>query len=809
MSRLEMLTDSLVETEHFQKNVVLPYFKDIYKDLASRSENPDKGIEKFTILQYCELPGVYGDRFFAILDTDGSGFIELKEFLVGLFRVYCSDFETNMKLAFEFYDFDKDGYICEEDVSLVLSYADINAKDEEELKTDKHGRRRSQSPSNHNFEDRLANQVEIAKITEKMFSKKEKMNYEEFKEFNTNESSETILCVLKSLKTHIPCTDNFYKYLKDYRADINVKSNSPPIDVKSSPIAGSRATTFKATSPTSVDMKKKTFLFTAAKNIKNEKGATYIKDLVGEKSTNADSVNITKEEAEENILKNATKLKNPKQLRKERLLRQATIKDSDIDAQLDSKAIRRQNVVKLNEEEKKEAVTVVGEIQSPTGFLSHKKDVGRICVCGRNDVEEGKDYCPDCLDNSTKESINGYMYRKTKDKSRIKKYFYRVIGHEMYSYKNEETKSHKTMHSMLGVYITEEPSEKMADSAGKSLSLYPIKLVFPHKYRMYYFLEKEERSEWVKALRDAAGYRSVGDFYDVSKKVLGKGKFGIVKLATHKKSGKEVAIKAVSKTEMSPEDLELQRNEIEILKVCQHPSIIRLLDIFENETDIYLVMEYMKGGDLFDYLQRRDFTVPESLACNFAHQIATAIFYLHSYGVAHRDLKPENIIVSDDSESPEIKITDFGLSKIVGPKETSKEPFGTLSYAAPEILQGMPYNKAVDVWSFGIILFLILSGCLPFDDDDDKLTAHNTVYKDPDLYGDHMKGVSKDAIDLIKQCLEKKPNDRVKIMKVLEHKWFSKANKELSDLRKASENAGQAFKAYTSTLNYKSEEESD
>lgn len=691
-----------------------------------------------------------------------------------------------------------------------MSYADINAKDEEEERKDAHDRRRSQSPSNHNFEDRLANQKEIAKITEKMFGKKEKLNYEEFKKFNTNESSETILCVLKSLKTHIPCTDNFYKYLKDYRADINVKSNSPLLDVKGSPIAGSRSTTFKATSPTSRDVKKKTFLFTAAKNIKNEKGVAYMKDLVNDKSANSDSLNITKEQAEENILKNATKLKNPKMLRMERLKRQETIKESDFDSSLDSKAIRRQNVTKLNlEEEEKGSVTVTGEIQSPTLTLDHKSGVSRICVCGRNDVVEGKDYCEECLDNSTKESITGYMYRKTKDKSRIKKYFYRVIGHEMYSYKNEESKTHKTMHSMVGVYITAEPSEKMSDSSGKSLSLYPIKLVFPYKYRMYYFLDKEERSNWVKALREAAGYRSVADFYDVSKKVLGKGKFGIVKLATHKKSGKEVAIKMVSKTEMSPEDLELQRNEIEILKVCQHPSIIRLLDIFENETDIYLVMEYMKGGDLFDYLQRRDFTVSESLACNFAHQIATAIFYLHSYGVAHRDLKPENIIVSDDSETPEIKITDFGLSKIVGPKETSKEPFGTLSYAAPEILQGLPYNKAVDVWSFGIILFLILSGCLPFDDDDDKLTAHNTVYKDPDLYGDHMKGVSKEAIDLIKLCLEKKPGDRIKIMKVLEHKWFSKANKELSKLRKASEKAGEAFKAYTSTLHYKSDDDSD
>ena len=400
------------------------------------------------------------------------------------------------------------------------------------------------------------------------------------------------------------------------------------------------------------------------------------------------------------------------------------------------------------------------------------------------------------------------MYRKTKDKTRIKKYWYTVVGTEMYSYKNEESKSHKTMHSMTGVYIVQEHNEKMNDSSGKSLTLYPIKLVFPHKYRMYYFMEDDDRKEWIEALREAAGYRSILDYYNVSKKVLGKGKFGIVKLGTHLKTGKEVAIKMVSKTEMSPEDLELQRNEIEILKVCQHPSIIRLLDIFENETNIYLVMEYMKGGDLFDYLQRRDFTISEELACNFAHQVATAIFYLHSYGVAHRDLKPENIIVSDDSETPEIKITDFGLSKIVGPKESSKEPFGTLSYAAPEILQGLPYNKSVDIWSFGIILFLLLSGCLPFDDDDDKLTAHNTVYKDPDLYGDHMKGVSKEAIDLIKHCLEKKPDDRIKVMKTLEHKWFSKANKELGEYLKASEKA-EAFKAYTSSLNSKKDEESD
>lgn len=132
-------------------------------------------------------------------------------------------------------------------------------------------------------------------------------------------------------------------------------------------------------------------------------------------------------------------------------------------------------------------------------------------------MAEGKDYCHECDQHQGAEAISGYMYRKTKDKSRIKKYFYKIIGTEMYSYKNEEAKTHKTMHSMMGVYISEEDSESMSDSAGKSLTLYPIKLVFPHKYRMYYFLEKEERAEWLAALRGAAGYRAVADFYDVSK----------------------------------------------------------------------------------------------------------------------------------------------------------------------------------------------------------------------------------------------------------------------------------------------------
>lgn len=137
---------------------------------------------------------------------------------------------------------------------------------------------------------------------------------------------------------------------------------------------------------------------------------------------------------------------------------------------------------------------------------------------------------------------------------------------------------------------------------------------------------------------------------------------------------------------MSIKELELQKREIEVLKICQHPNVIRLLDVFENPEYIFIVLEYCAGGDLFHYLDKRDFKVTEDLARYIAHQIAAAIYYLHSYGISHRDLKLENILMSDNTDLAELKLVDFGLSKMLGPKETTTDPFGTLSYVAPEVL---------------------------------------------------------------------------------------------------------------------------
>lgn len=131
-------------------------------------------------------------------------------------------------------------------------------------------------------------------------------------------------------------------------------------------------------------------------------------------------------------------------------------------------------------------------------------------------------------------------------------------------------------------------------------------------------------------------------------------------------------------------------------------------------------MEELNGGDLFSYLQERKFIVTEARAKQIIHQIATAIYYMHKFGIAHRDLKPENILMVDKSDESDIKLVDFGLTKTFGPGETCTEPYGTLCYVAPEILLQKPYDKAVDCWSLGVILYMLLGRHLPFDSQDDK-----------------------------------------------------------------------------------------
>ena len=218
----------------------------------------------------------------------------------------------------------------------------------------------------------------------------------------------------------------------------------------------------------------------------------------------------------------------------------------------------------------------------------------------------------------------------------------------------------------------------------------------------------------MKVLKDAVGYSSIYNIYNI-KESLGKGGFGEVMLAEHKETGKKVALKVFKKSLLAVNDLQLCRNEIEALKLCQHPNILKLYDVLENSDYLIIAMELMRGGDLIDRIEKRKIKITEKIAAQIAMKIAKALIYMHDIGIIHRDIKPENILFVDDTPESDIKIADFGLASFVNANEKSEGSVGTLVYAAPEVILGMHYDKAVDLWGLGMITYMMLSDVRPFN----------------------------------------------------------------------------------------------
>ena len=385
----------------------------------------------------------------------------------------------------------------------------------------------------------------------------------------------------------------------------------------------------------------------------------------------------------------------------------------------------------------------------------------------------------------------------------MKELYFKLVHRDLYYYKNKEDAKHKGMHNLSGLFLKKESNMTI-----DGVNYYCFSVVYPTKTRMYYCKDEKEYNEWVDKLKIATGYTNLLDIYEVKNK-LGSGKFGLVKLGVDKQTGQKVAIKIMKKSTMDTSDLQLVRTEIEILKICQHPNIIRLYNVFENSEYIYIIMEYCSGGDLFSYLENRNFLLPEKRACTIIHKMATAVYYMHSYGVAHRDLKPENVLMTSCDEDSDIRILDFGLSKILGSNEKCNEPYGTLTYCAPEIIIDEPYNKAVDLWSLGVMTYLMVSGKLPFNHQDENEIARQVVYDEPDYSRNPIwKELSPECKDFIQRLLQKDQNKRMTIKEALEHKWIKKFdNDNYIELRKSVGEDGKHFELYSSIKGQDEKEE--
>jgi len=378
-----------------------------------------------------------------------------------------------------------------------------------------------------------------------------------------------------------------------------------------------------------------------------------------------------------------------------------------------------------------------------------------------------KKVAPLSLNGNEKVTYENYIY-KVSTSNKLKKYYLVLINKDIYYYKNEDKKEVMGMHNLSGCFIKDNGTRVINDT-----TYYSFSLVFPSKERSFYCNSKEIYDNFSNKLKEAFGYLNFFDYYEMLDD-LGEGIFGSVKLGVEKKTKERVAIKIIKKKKAKPSDIELVRTEIDIMKLCHHPNVVHLLDHFENAEYIFIVMEYIRGGRLTDYMKEKKFHFSEKRAAEIIYEIAIGVKYLHKHYIIHRDLKPDNIMLTESNDKGHIKIMDFGLSKILGKKEKTSDGFGTLTFVSPEVLIRKPYNKEIDIWSIGVILYLILSGDLPFDDekDDEQKIAKSIVFNEVEFPSKKFGNKSKEVIELIKRCLTKEPKDRIKIDEIIKSDWI-------------------------------------
>lgn len=212
----------------------------------------------------------------------------------------------------------------------------------------------------------------------------------------------------------------------------------------------------------------------------------------------------------------------------------------------------------------------------------------------------------------------------------------------------------------------------------------------------------------------------IAGLYDLEE-TLGRGHFAVVKLARHVFTGEKVAVKVIDKLKLDEVSRSHLFQEVRCMKLVQHPNVVRLYEVIDTQTKLYLILELGDGGDLYDYIMRHETGLTEQVARDYFRQIVRAISYCHRLHVVHRDLKPENVVFFEKLGM--VKLTDFGFSNKFNPGQKLETSCGSLAYSAPEILLGDSYDApAVDVWSLGVILYMLVCGQAPFQEANDSET---------------------------------------------------------------------------------------
>ena len=559
------------------------YLKEIWSDLSKRTKDVTKGITKVTFNKYYDLPGIISERLFACFDKDKDGILNLTEFTTGMQSLFSQAESFDSLAKFIFNLYD-------------FNSTGIIKKDDVRVVLSYVPLSDSSSNIKENielvqdkFEDRVESQEQLFHILNIAFKNKDKMNFEEYINVIKNVNSDIFILLLMFLLEKKP--------FSNYSIELHsLTFESPNIHVSATPTLlpqqiASPSLHSRFLSP---KLKKKKL----DKN-KNNKGLS--------KATN--------------LLQLYSGVDNSKK-------KEEVKQEKDESKDLKEKRPQRRMRINLNNLTDK-----TPELSKNTFTFSQQKE-------NEENKEELEDNFQEAIEEDQCVRYEGYVYKYSQTQKKMKRTYFRLIGKDLYYYKKKEEKNHRGMHNLSGVFI--KKGEDFEYDGKKYLSI----VILYKTEKSYYFDNEEDFNKWFEKLNLAVQNKSLFDKYEVKQKI-GKGKFGLVKCGINKETNKQVAIKIMAKKNMDKSDLELAKVEIDILKISQHPNIIKLYDIYENENYIYIIMEYCSGGDLLSYFEYYEYQLKETKVCEIIHKLSMAIYFLHSYGIVHRDLKPENILMTD------------------------------------------------------------------------------------------------------------------------------------------------------------------
>lgn len=299
---------------------------------------------------------------------------------------------------------------------------------------------------------------------------------------------------------------------------------------------------------------------------------------------------------------------------------------------------------------------------------------------------------------------------------------------------------------------------------------------------------------------------SVEELYELLE-TLGSGHFGVVRRCRRRSTGVFYAAKFVKTRRGRGSRRGLERAQVErevgILRDLQHPNIMRLHDLFASKSEMVLVLELMRGGELFDFIAEKEM-LSEEEAIGFLAQILRGVQYLHARHIAHFDLKPENIMLQDkDVPEPQIKIIDFGLAQKLEDGVAFKSLCGTPQYIAPEVINYEPLSSATDMWSIGVITYILLSGLSPFQGETDAETLSNVLEGAYEFEEHHFSQTSEMAKDFIRQLLVKEPRERMTASECLVHPWIKPLSRKQAAKRSRSSINMKNFRKFNARRKWK------